>query len=42
MARMLEPSARAEIAERIIRAGERIVLVENDKHSVDLRITKLQ
>jgi protocatechuate 3,4-dioxygenase beta subunit len=42
MARLFEPSARAETAERIIRAGERIVLVENDKHSVDLRITKLQ
>ena len=42
MARLFDPSARAEIAERIVRAGERIVLVENDKHSVDLRITKLQ
>ena len=42
MARLFEPSARAEIAERIAKAGERIVLVENDKHSIDLRITKLQ
>jgi protocatechuate 3,4-dioxygenase beta subunit len=42
MARLFEPSARAEIAERIAKGGERIVLVENDKHSIDLRITKLQ
>jgi hypothetical protein len=42
MARLFEPSARAEIAERIAKGGDRIVLVENDKHSIDLRITKLQ
>ena len=42
MARLFDPSARAEIAERIAKGGERIVLVENDKHSIDLRITKLQ
>jgi hypothetical protein len=42
MARLFEPSARAEIAERIAKGGERIVLVENDKHSIELRITKLQ
>ncbi len=42
MARLFEPSARAEIAERIAKGGERIVLVENDKHSIDLRIMKLQ
>ena len=42
MARLFEPSARAEIAERIAKGGERIILVENDKHSIDLRITKLQ
>ena len=42
MARLFEPSARADIAERIAKDGERIVLVENDKHSIDLRITKLQ
>jgi protocatechuate 3,4-dioxygenase beta subunit len=42
MARLFDPSARAEIAERIAHGGERIVLVENDKHSIDLRITKLQ
>ena len=42
MARLFDPSARADIAERIAKAGERIVLVENDKHSIDLRITKLQ
>jgi hypothetical protein len=41
MASLFEPSARAEIAERIVKAGERIVLVENDKHSIDLRIAKL-
>jgi hypothetical protein len=42
MTRLFESSARTEFAERIVRAGERIVLVENDKHSMDLRITKLQ
>ena len=42
MARLFEPSARTDIAERIVKAGERVVLVENDKHSIDLRITKLQ
>ena len=42
MARLFDQSARAEIAERIAKGGERIVLVENDKHSIDLRITKLQ
>jgi Carboxypeptidase regulatory-like domain len=42
MPRLFDPSARAEIAERIAKGGERIVLVENDKHSIDLRITKLQ
>ena len=42
MARLFDPSARAEIAERIAKDGERIVLVENGKHSIDLRITKLQ
>ena len=42
MARLFDPSARAEIAERIAKGGERIVLVENDKHAIDLRITKLQ
>jgi hypothetical protein len=42
MSRLFEPSARAEIAERIVKVGERIVLVENDKHAVDLRITKVQ
>jgi protocatechuate 3,4-dioxygenase beta subunit len=42
MARLFEPSARDEIAERIAKGGERIVLVENDKQSIDLRITKLQ
>jgi hypothetical protein len=40
MTKLLEPSARAEFAERIAKVGERIVLVENDKHSMDLRITK--
>jgi protocatechuate 3,4-dioxygenase beta subunit len=40
--RLIEPSARAEIAERIARAGERIILVENDKRSIDVRIVKLQ
>jgi hypothetical protein len=42
MARLFDPSARAEIAERIAKGGQRIVLVENDKHAIDLRITKLQ
>jgi hypothetical protein len=42
MARLFDRSARADIAERIAKGGERIVLVENDKHSIDLRITKLQ
>ena len=42
MAKLFEASARAEIAERIAKGGERIVLVENDKHSIDVRITKLQ
>jgi hypothetical protein len=42
MARLFDPSARAEIAERIAKGGERIVLVETDKHSIDLRVTKLQ
>ena len=42
MTKLFEPSARAEIAERIANAGERIILVENEKHSIDLRITKLQ
>jgi Carboxypeptidase regulatory-like domain len=42
MTKLFEPSARAEIAERIAKAGERIILVENEKHSIDLRITKLQ
>jgi hypothetical protein len=37
MASLFEPSARAEIAERIAKGGERLVLVENDKHSIDLR-----
>ena len=42
MTRLLDPSARAEVAERIAKAGERIILVENEKHSIDLRIAKLQ
>ena len=42
MSRLFEPSARAEIADRIVKAGERIVLIANDKHSIDLRITKLR
>ena len=42
MTKLLEPSARAEVAERIAKAGERITLVENGKHSIDLRIAKLQ
>jgi protocatechuate 3,4-dioxygenase beta subunit len=40
--RLFEPSARAQIAELIAKAGERIVLAENDKHSIELRITKLR
>jgi Carboxypeptidase regulatory-like domain len=40
--KLLDPSVRAEFAERIQKAGERIILVENEKHSIDLRITKLQ
>jgi len=40
--RLLDPSARAEVVERIAKAGERIILVENEKHSIDLRIAKLQ
>jgi hypothetical protein len=42
LAKLFEPSARAEVAARITKAGERIILVENEKHSIDLRITKLQ
>ena len=41
-AKLFEPSARAEIAARLAKAGERIILVENEKYSIDLRITKLQ
>ena len=41
MTRLFEPTAKADIAARIAKAGERIVLVEDDKHSIDLRITKL-
>jgi len=40
--RLLDPSARAEVVERIAKAGERIILVENETHSIDLRIAKLQ
>jgi protocatechuate 3,4-dioxygenase beta subunit len=40
--KLLDPAVRADIAERLAKAGERIVLVENDKRSVDVRITKLQ
>jgi protocatechuate 3,4-dioxygenase beta subunit len=40
--RLLDPSVRAEISPRLAKAGERIVLVENDKRSIDVRITKLQ
>ena len=42
MTKLLDPSARAEVAERIAKVGERIILVENEKHSIDLRIAKLQ
>jgi protocatechuate 3,4-dioxygenase beta subunit len=42
MTKLLDPSARAEVAERIAKAGERIILVENEKQSIDLRIAKLQ
>jgi hypothetical protein len=42
MTKLFEPSARAEVAERIAKAGERISLAENEKRSIDLRITKLQ
>ena len=42
MAKLFDPAARAEIAERLVRAGERIILVENDRRVVDLRIAKLQ
>ena len=42
MASLFDPSTRAEIAGRIIKAAERIHLIENDRHSVELRITKLQ
>lgn len=39
---LLEPSARAEFAERIAKDGDRIILVENEKRSIDLRVVKLQ
>ena len=42
MTKLFEPSARAAIAERIAKDGERITLIENEKHSIDVRITKLQ
>jgi Carboxypeptidase regulatory-like domain len=42
MTKLLEPSARAEFAERIAKNGERIILVENEKHAIELRIAKLQ
>ena len=42
MTKLFDPSARAEVAERIAKAGERIILRENEKRSIDLRITKLQ
>ncbi len=41
-ARLRDPSVRAEFAARIAKAGERIILVENEKYSIDLRIAKLQ
>ena len=42
MTKLLVPSARAEVAERIAKAGQRIVRVKTQKHSIDLRIAKLQ
>jgi hypothetical protein len=36
------PATRAEVAEQIAKIGERIILVENDKRSIDVRIVKLQ
>jgi len=42
MMKLFEPSARAEFAERMSKAGEHIILVENEKHSIDLRLVKLQ
>ena len=41
MPKLFDPSGRADIAERIAKAGERLILIENEKHSIDLRITKL-
>ena len=41
MPKLFDPSGRAGIAERIAKAGERLILIENGKHSIDLRITKL-
>ncbi len=42
MMKLFEPSATVEFAERIAKTGERVILVENEKRSIDLRITKLQ
>jgi protocatechuate 3,4-dioxygenase beta subunit len=41
MPKLFDPSGRADIAERIAKAGERLILIENEKHAIDLRITKL-
>jgi hypothetical protein len=40
--KLFDAAARTELAERIAKAGERIILVEDEKHAIDLRITKLQ
>jgi hypothetical protein len=41
-AQLIDPSGRAAIAARIAKAGERIVLVESEKRSIELRVTKLR
>jgi len=42
MAKLFEPSGKADMAARIARAGTRLTLVENQKHAIELRITKLE
>ena len=42
MAKLFEPSARADMAARIAKAGTRLTLVENQKHAIELRVTKLE
>jgi protocatechuate 3,4-dioxygenase beta subunit len=42
MTKLFDPSGRAEVAERIAKAGERIILVENERRSIELRTVKLQ